>query len=96
MSSLFRWRSRAPRIEWCHGDSCGSVNVVSSSEGAVVTVKCNQCAADQWTVKHTECPACGYGRFGTSCVRNGEDGYKVTFTCTKCGYGDVHLQREPL
>jgi len=91
MSSLFRWRARRARTEWCHGDSLGSVSVSSGAEGALVTVKCNECA-EKWVVKHDRCPECESTRFGTSCVRTKENGYLITFTCSQCGHGDKHQQ----
>lgn len=96
MRNPFRRRTRLPRVDWCHGDALGSVSVESGFEGAVVTVKCNECASDKWVVKHAECPKCGSDKFGTSCVRDGVNGYVVTFVCSTCAYGDIHRQMERL
>jgi DNA-directed RNA polymerase subunit M/transcription elongation factor TFIIS len=70
----------------------GSVVVRPNGRGGTkVEVKSD---SGKWVLDHFECERCGFDRYGTSCTRTKDRGYRVTFTCTECGHVEQYFQRE--
>jgi ribosomal protein L37E len=97
LGSMLRQEGRfGPQgVEWCHGESSGFVSVMPNGEGGTeVRVQCSECNEGKWEVTHYECAKCGFDRYGTTCVKMPENGYRVTFSCLECGHDEQHLQWE--
>jgi hypothetical protein len=81
-------------VEWCHGESAGHVTVQNLNGSTEVKVQCSECVEGVWKLTHRLCEKCESGRYGTTCVKTRDRGYRVAFTCTECGHIDEHFQWE--